>query len=179
MEENRQKQCTQESIPDFEAIMQEPAFASAMDRRVSEAVEAARGEWEQETQRQVQQARAEAETLARMSSDERAEHDLAQRSAQLDAREQAILGRELRAEAARLLQSRSLPAGLVEIVNCASAEGMQASVNALEQAFRAAVQQGVEARLCGSAPAGVRGQVQESDRSDEDYYRAHYASGRK
>lgn len=178
MEESRREEMTMEESQnlDFNALMQEKAFQSEFDRRVSRALETARSKWAQETKQQVEQARSEAEALARMNSQERAAHEFAQRSARLDEREQAILGRELRAEASQQLQSRGLPTELVGIVNCSSPEGMQASLDTVEQAFRSAVQRGVEDRLRGSVPAGTRGHSRSLD-SDEDYYRAHYAPG--
>ena len=47
----------------------------------------------------------------------------------------------------------------------------------MERAFRCAVQQGVEARMRGGAPAAGRREAATQE-SDEDYYRARYASGR-
>ena len=51
------------------------------------------------------------------------------------------------------------------------------AMDAVERAFRCAVQRGVEARMRGGAPAAGRREAV-SQESDEDYYRARYASGR-
>lgn len=162
---------------DFEALLRERDFQSEFDRRVSRALETARGKWAQETERKIEQARAAAEARARMTGEERMAHDFAERQKQLEAREQQILRRELQADAMRMLQERGLPAELAGAVNYASAESLQASLDAAETAFRSAVQSGVEQRLRGSIPAVVPRTASEPE-SDADYY-ARTRPGRK
>lgn len=159
---------------DFDALLKEKEFQSEFDRRVSRALETARGKWAKETEERIQRECAAAEKRARMTGEERMAHDFAEREAQLKAREQEIMRRELRAEAMRLLQERELPHELADAMNYASAEALQESVDAAECAFRAAVQQGIEQRLRGSAPTGNHRKT-EGEQSDADYYRANYA----
>ena len=159
-----------------DAAPEEAGLPPEVERRIELELERARGAWAEETKQAVERARAEAEALARMSSRERAEHEFAQRQSQLDARERAILGRELRADAARMLQERGLPEELIGAVDVLSAERVQQSMDAVERAFRSAVQRGVEARMRGGAPAAGRREAATQE-SDEDYYRARYASG--
>lgn len=167
----------QEGAQAFDAVLEERNLQPEYARRIELELQKARGAWAEETKQAVERARAEAESLARMDSHERAEHEFAQRQSQLDARERAILGRELRADAARMLQERGLPEGLIGAVDTVSAERVLESMDAVERAFRCAVQQGVEARMRGGAPAAGR-RESASQESDEDYYRARYASGR-
>ena len=161
------------SAQDFDALLREKDFQSEFDRRVSRALEAARGRWAQETERKLEQARAEAEAMARMSGEERMAHDYARREAELQAREAEIGRRELRAEAARLLQERALPAELMDALNYDSAEGVARSVDAAERAFREAMQQGVRERMRGMTPVKAHAAC-ETD-SDDAYYRARFA----
>lgn len=149
------------SAQDFDALLREKDFQSEFDRRVSRALEAARGRWAQETERKLEQARAEAEAMARMSGEERMAHDYARREAELQAREAEIGRRELRAEAARLLQERALPAELMDALNYDSAEGVARSVDAAERAFREAVQLAalVNAEKAGSSQALREGAI--------------------
>ena len=176
MEENiaiNSQTASQEASPgqDFDALLRERDFQSEFDRRVSRALETARGKWAQETKQKIERARAEAERLARMSGEERMAHDFAQREAELSAREQSIVRRELRAEAARMLSERSLPPELADALNYESAEQVSLSMDAAEKAFRQAVQQGVEARMRGSVPTLARS-GRSGDLSDEEYYRS-------
>ena len=159
------------------AAMEGQDLSPEMERRIEAELEKARGAWAEETKQAVARAREEAETLARMNSRERAEHEFAQRKSQLDAREKASLGRELRADAARMLQERALPPELIGAVDIRSAERVQESMDAVERAFRCAVQRGVEARMRGGAPAAGH-RANANQESDEDYYRARYAAGR-
>ena len=156
---------------DFDALLQNRNFQSEFDRRVSRALETARGKWAQETKQKIERARAEAERLARMSGEERMAHELAQREAELGEREQRIIRRELRAEAARMLSERSLPAELAQALNYESAEQVNLSMDAAEKAFRQAVQMGVEERLRGSVPSIARS-GRGGDMSDDEYYRS-------
>ena len=153
----------------FDALLRERNFQSEFDRRVSRALETARGKWAQETERRIQQARAAAEERARMTGEERMAHDFAQRQQQLDAREQDLNRRELQAEALRMLAQRGLPAQLAGAMDYSGAQQMQASLDAAEEAFRAAVQAGVQERLRGSAPSVVPRRAAETE-SDADYY---------
>lgn len=181
MEENRNAPREEAARPEgaqaFEAMLEAQNLQPEYERRLSAALEEARGAWAEETQRALERTRAEAEAMARMSSQERAEHEFAQRQAQLDAREREILGRELRAEAARMIQERGLPAELCGAVDYCSAERVQQSLDAVERAFRSAVQRGVEMRMRGGAPAAGRRDAIAQE-SDEDYYRARYDAGR-
>ena len=155
---------------DFEALLRDRGFQSEFDRRVSRALETARGKWAQETERKIQQARAAAEARARMTGEERIAHDFAERMKQLDARESALQQRELHADALRLLQERGLPVELVGAVNCESAQRLSESMDAAEKAFLAAVQAGVEKRMRGEGPALVPRKIVPTQESDADYY---------
>lgn len=155
---------------DFDALLRERDFQSEFDRRVSRALETARGKWAQETERRIERARAEAEAMARMSGEERMAHDFARREAALNEREGAIARRELRAEAAKLIAERRLPPELADALSYESTESVNASLDAAERAFRSAVQLGVEERMRGQLPAAARS-ARSGDLSDAEYYR--------
>lgn len=162
----------------FDALLKEKEFQSEFDRRVSRALETARGKWAREMEEKIAHACAEAEERARMTGEERMAHDLAEREAQLAMREKEITGREMRAEALRILQERGLPEELAGAVNYTDAETVQASLDNVENAFRVAVQSGVEQRLRGHVPA-IHHRRMEGEQSDADYYRANYAAGKR
>lgn len=153
----------------FDALLKQRDFQSEFDRRVSRALETARGKWAQETERRIEQARRTAEERARMTGEERMAHDFAQRQQQLDQREQALNRRELQAEALRLLGERGLPAQLAGAISCADPDSMLESLNAAQEAFHAAVQAGIQARLRSEGPQLVPRQPPQAE-SDADYY---------
>ena len=172
MEENItiENQASYEANQSFDQLMQNREFQSEFDRRVSRALETARGKWAQETKQKIERAREEAERLARMSGEERMAHDFAQREAELSRREQTIVRRELRADAARMLSERALPMELMEALNYESREQVNLSMDAAEKAFRQAVQQGIEERM-RSQPPIVSRSGRSGDLSDDEYYR--------
>ena len=156
---------------DFDSMLKEKAFRSEFDRRISRALETARGKWNQEAEQRLQQAREDGERIVRMKE----ETNFARREADLNAREQQIYMRELRANAVYQLHQRSLPDELADALNYANEETMLSSMNAVEQAFRAAVQMGIEDRLRGTAPSRARS-ISNADVSDSDYYSMRYGS---
>lgn len=162
----------------FEELLKEKEFQSEFDRRVSRALETARGKWAREMEEKIVQVRTEAEQRAQMTGEERMAHDLAEREAQLETREREIMRRELQAQARQLLQERGLPQELAAAVNYADIQTVQESLDAAENAFRAAVQSGIEQRLRGNVPM-VNHRRAEGEQSDADYYRANYAAGRR
>ena len=102
--------------------------------------------------------------------EESARQEAARREA-LDTREEELLRREMTAKAREMLESRGLPGEIAPALSCETAESLHEAVDALERAFRAAVQQGVEERLIASAPkAAVLKPL--SELTDEEYYAA-------
>ena len=97
-----------------------------------------------------------------------AQADTARRE-DLDARENDLRRRELSARAHDLLKERGLPTALSGVLSFADEDALAAEVDALEQAFRAAVQSGVEARLLTAAPKAAPLKAP-SDMTDEEYY---------
>ena len=89
----------------------------------------------------------------------------------LNTREAELRRRELAALAREALEKRGLPAALAEALPFQEEEELNQGIAALEEAFRAAVQRGIEERLLTSAPkkAAV---LPLSELSDEDYYAA-------
>lgn len=182
MEENNPVQANEiqeetASRQGFDELLRDRDIQSEFDRRVSRALETARGKWAQETRQQIEQAKSEAERLARMTTQERAAHEFQERETELNAREREISRRELRAEALRALSERGLPSELGEALSYADAQSVQKSLDAAERAFRAAVQSGVEERLRGTLPRSAQAVL--SQDSDEEYYRARAASASK
>ena len=148
----------------------ERAFTQAdIDRIVQRTI---RGE-RQRADRLVEAARTEAARLAGMNAEERARHEAEQRELALNERERALDRRELRAEALETLARRGLPGELADALDYADAERVSASLEAVEAAFRGAVQRGVEARLRGAEtpPQGARDRVDLSQLTDYEYYR--------
>ena len=131
---------------------EERAFTQAdIDRVVQQTIARERARAE----KAVATARTEAEKLAQMTAEQRAQHDREQREAALTQREAELNRRELRATALNTLAERGLPSTLADTLNYADADQCSASIAAIEKAFRSAVQQGVESRMKGTAPSAA------------------------
>lgn len=142
---------------------------------------------QRETERRVEQAReegrTEAERLAQMTEQQRAEHErqraeqaARERETELTRREAEITRRELRAEAIDTLVQRGLPRELEQMLDYSSADACNTSIDTVERAFRDAVQKGVNERLRASGVTlQTSGKAPDYDSmSDADYYAATY-----
>ncbi|MBR1585050.1 MAG: DUF4355 domain-containing protein [Clostridia bacterium] len=137
-----------------------------MEENVTTAPEEARPLTAADVERQLA---ALAQTLmAQMEKNAQADTS---RQEQMDAREQDLARRELAAKARRLLMEKELPEDLADSLFFENEAAMAQAIDALEIAFRAAVQQAVEERLSDSAPkAGAL--VPLDQLTDEEYYAA-------
>ena len=119
------------------------------DRRVNQALKTFK---EKELPGLLQQAQAEAEKLAKMTAEQKAQHAQAQKEQALAEREQALTRKELKAEARDTLAEKGLPVSLAELLPCEDADSCKKGLEALEKAFRQAVSDAVDARLRQSPP---------------------------
>lgn len=109
-----------------------------------------------------------------LSPEETARQQLSEKEAALAEREQALTQREMRAYAREQLAARQLPDVLIGALCCRDEESCNMSLDQVEQAFRAAVQEGVVERMRGQEPA--RGDAVSLDTMDDDaYYHFTYA----
>jgi hypothetical protein len=105
-----------------------------------------------DAQARIDKAVTEAQKLAKMSADERAEHERQELQKTLARREAEITKRELRAEAKSQLSDKGLPVELAEVLPYTDADTTNAALAAVEKVFRQAVEKGVNERLKGNAP---------------------------
>lgn len=132
-----------------------------------------------------EEARSEAEKLAKMNEAQRAEHERQRaeqaakdREAAIAQREAELNRRELRATAIEDLRKRGLPTSLEIVLNYTDADVCNASIDTVEKAFREAVQQGVDERLRQSGVTVRSGNAPDySKMSDAEYYAATYKTG--
>lgn len=128
-----------------------PESQKEFDRRVTKALETAREKWEKEaTERETEAAK-----LAKMTAEQKAEHERQKRENDLAKREADLNRRELRATAAQSLSEKGLPTALLDCLNYQDAESCNKSIDTIETAFRAAVQRGVEERMKGTTPTAT------------------------
>lgn len=145
----------------FDDFLKNPANQSEFDKRVAKALETQRGKMQSEIQTQIENARTEAEKLAKMNAEQKAQYEREKKDQELAKREAELTARELKATAKETLVSKGLPASLADVLNYENAEACNKSIEAVEKAFREAVAAGVDEKLRGGkapkkAPDGAQ-----------------------
>ncbi|MDD4292171.1 MAG: DUF4355 domain-containing protein [Clostridia bacterium] len=154
--------------PTFDELIKNPAYQSEFDRRVTKALETAKTKWQAETAAQI----SEAEKLAKMTAEQKAQHEREKKDKELAQREAALTLKELRATAGEALSAKGIPLALLDALDFGSAEKCTASIDKVEAAFRASVQSAVEQRLKGGTPPAGGGTVDYDKMTDSEYYKA-------
>ena len=134
----------------------------------------------EDNQNAVQAENTDREALSALLREEvRTQVDAALQAAaaRLDARERDIerregdvIARALTISCEEALKKRGLPPELAQALSVPNEEAVETVVSALEKAFRAAVQQGVEQRLSGSTPDDSLPFQDVRELSDEEYF---------
>lgn len=132
----------------FDDILRNKDYQAEFDRRVQKALGTAKEKWAALMDDKL----SEADKLAKMNKEEKAEYLRQKQEKELKDRESAITRRELMAEAKNTLAEKKLPVGLAEILNYTDADSCNKSMEAVEKAFQEAVQGIVEERLKGGPP---------------------------
>lgn len=139
----------QMSFEDFLALEGNQA---EFDRRVQKAVNTAVNNAHEKWQALTDDKLTEAEKLAKMTKDEKAQYMQRKKEKELADREAAIVKKELMAEAKNTLAGKKLPSDLAEVLNYTDADACNKSIDAVEKAFQSAVEAAVQERLKGGDP---------------------------
>ncbi len=143
----------------FDDILKNKDYQAEFDRRVQKGIDTALAKAQEKWQALTDDKLSEAEKLAKMTKEEKAQYLSQKQERALAAREADITRRERRAEAKNTLAEKKLPVGLAEVLNYTNAESCNKSIDAVEKAFQEAVQAAVDEKLKGGpapkkAPSG-------------------------
>lgn len=134
--------------PTFDELLKKNKdYQSEFDKRISKALETAHTKWDEQKKAEL----TEQEKLAKMKADEKAQYEREKQEKALRDREAAITRRELTASARETLVEKGLPAELSTVLNYESADTCKESLDAVEKAFKEAVEKAVNDKLRGSA----------------------------
>lgn len=136
----------------FDDFLKGEGNQAEFDRRVQKAVTTAVKNAQEKWKTITDDKLSEAEKLAKMTKEEKAQYMQQKKEKELSDREAAITRKELMAEAKNTLAGKNLPQELAEMLNYADAECCNKSIAAVEKAFQSAVQKAVEERLKGKDP---------------------------
>lgn len=147
----------------FDDFLKESGNQAEFDRRTQKAIETALTNAKAKWQAMADDRLSEAEKLAKMTKEEKAQYMQQKKEKELTDREAAITRKELMAEAKNTLAGKSLPQELAEMLNYADADSCNKSIAAVEKAFQSAVQKAVEERIRGKTPMRKAPQNTEDD----------------
>lgn len=154
----------------FDDFLKDPKNRAEFDRRVSKSLETAKGKWETEKNTAIENAKLEAEKLAQMTAEQKAEHERQKFAKQLEDREKAVTIRELKAEALSILAGKGMPSSLADVLDYTDAEKCKASIEAVETAFQQSVEASVNEKLKGKPPKAGGGSIDYDKMTDSEYY---------
>ncbi len=123
--------------PSLKELLKDKDFASEFDQHVSKAITTAKTKWDED---------------AKLTADELAKKKQAEAETALNDREAKLAARELRADILAEIGKRGLPSALIDAVSLADKEAAEASLTAVEKAFRTSVEAGVNEKLKGTPP---------------------------
>ncbi len=136
----------------FDDLLKDKKHQSEFDKRIAKAIEAAKSKWDVDNNVKMEEAKTEAEKLAKMTAEQKAEYQKQKREDELAKRENEISVRELKAQAYETLAEKGLPKELVDILNYESADTCSKSIESVEKAFQAAVEKSVNEKLRSKEP---------------------------
>ena len=138
--------------PSFDDFLKTGGNQAEFDRRVQKAVNTAVTKAQEKWQALADDKLSEAEKLAKMTKEEKAQYMQQKRDKELTDREAAITRKELMAEAKNTLASDGLPQELAEVLNYSDADTCKKSMEKVKEVFQRAVETAVEEKLKGGKP---------------------------
>lgn len=136
---------------EFEAAKQEAAEKEA-ERRVAKVLSKKQAEWQEDKDKELEEARSEAAKLAKMSADERIKAESEKRQSDIEKREKELNMREYRYEAKHQLEENGLPDTFVDMVLSEDAETTKNNIGAIKAEFDKAIEAAVNEKLKGTTP---------------------------
>lgn len=138
--------------PSFDDFLKNGGNQAEFDRRVQKAVNTAVTKAQEKWQALADDKLSEAEKLAKMTKEEKAQYMQQKREKELTDREAAITRKELMAEAKNTLASDGLPQELAEVLDYSDADTCKKSMEKVKEVFQRAVETAVEEKLKGGKP---------------------------
>ncbi len=138
--------------PSFDDFLKTGSNQAEFDRRVQKAVNTAVTNAQEKWQALTDDKLSEADKLARMTKEEKAQYMQQKKEKELSDREAAVTRSELMAEAKNNLSDEELPVELAEILNYTDADACKKSMETVKKAFQTAVEKTVDEKLKGGKP---------------------------
>lgn len=121
--------------------------------KIDAALAAAKAKWEKEYQKKAAAEKKEAERLSKLSEDERKAAELENSRKELEAKEVELKKKELKLEMVKVLADRKIPVQFMDYLIAEDSESTLSRITTFEKEFKKAVEDGVNEKLKGKAPA--------------------------
>ena len=156
----------------FDDFLKTGGNQAEFDRRVQKAVNTAVTNAQEKWQALTDDKLSEAEKLAKMTKEEKAQYMQQKKEKELSEREAAITRKELMAEARNTLAGDGLPQELAEVLNYTDADACKKSMETVKTAFQKAVEAAVEEKLKGGKPPKKATETDEQKTQQQKVYNA-------
>ena len=156
----------------FDDFLKTGGNQAEFDRRVQKAVNTAVTNAQEKWQALTDDKLSEAEKLAKMTKEEKAQYMQQSNDKELSEREAAITRKELMAEARNTLAGDDLPQELAEVLNYTDADACKKSMETVKAAFQKAVEAAVEEKLKGGKPPKKATETDEQKTQQQKVYNA-------
>lgn len=129
---------------------------SEADKRTSKALETAKAKWEADQAKALENAKAEGQRLAKLSSDEKQKEEVDQRIANIEKREKELNLRELKSATISMLNDNGLSTDLADsLVALGDADKIKLAADTLKKSLDETVNQRVNESLRDDPPANT------------------------
>lgn len=156
--EERENQAEQQTAGNAEGQGKASYSPEEINEIVSKRLGREREKLERDFKAELEKRLTEAQKLAKMTAEQKAEHEEKKRLEELSRREADITRRELMATAKDTLSGKGLPLELAEILDYADADTCSASMEKVQAAFEKAVTKTVNDRLRQDPPKAGNGE---------------------
>lgn len=153
---NDNKQSTPEEKIVLTKLELENKLQAEADKRVTSALKTAQSKWELEYERKLEQEKAEAEKLAKLSESEKRKVLDDKRTKELEDREASIYRKELEIAAIKILDGKKLPVKFASLLLGADADSTHSNIEAFEKEYHDAIEAAVNERLKGFTPKNAQ-----------------------
>lgn len=136
------------------------AIQSEADRRVNQALENQKKQYENDFEERLKTEIEKAEKRAKMSAEERAKEDFENDRKSFEEERARYTTEKMQFECAKLLGELKLPVGFAELLTGKDIEETKSNIKTFEKSFNKAVQAAVEERVKGKAPTTGNGMIE-------------------
>lgn len=156
----------------FDDFLKTGSNQSEFDRRVQKAVNTAVTNAQEKWRALTDDKLSEAEKLAKMTKEEKAQYMQKKKEKELSDREAAVTRNELMAEAKNSLSDEGLPTELAEVLNYTDADACKKSMETVKKAFQTAVEKAVNEKLQGGKPPKKAPETNTQEALEKQVYNA-------